>query len=62
MGFTMPVSPEFGRLRQMNREFEDTVDYRARLLPPPKKRKEGENEEWKEKLSLEIEDVLSGIC
>lgn len=46
----------------MNREFEDTVDYRARLLPPQKKRKEGENEEWKEKLSLEIEDVLSGIC
>lgn len=62
MGFTMPVSPEFGRLRQMNREFEGTVDYRARLLTPPPKRKEGENEEWKEKLSLEIEDVLSGIC
>lgn len=41
MGFTMPVSPEFGRLRQMNREFEDTVDYRARLLPPPKKKEGG---------------------
>lgn len=54
MVFTMPVIPEFGRVRQVGREFEGAVDYRAKLSP--KEKKEGENEGWKEKLSLEIED------
>lgn len=42
MVFTISVISEFGRLRQVDREFEATVDYRARLL---QKEKEGAERE-----------------
>lgn len=41
MVFIMPVIPEFGRLRQVDRDFKGAVDYRARLSS---KEKEGGGE------------------
>lgn len=50
----MPVIPEFGRLRQVDGDFEGAVDYRARLSP---KEKEGGGEGRTEgEIVAEIED------